>query len=163
MYFWSAYIHILMAMFWIGGMLFTAAVLVPVSRDKMFEHRRGYLFKKAGTIFSRISWVIFLLMIVTGVTMLLGMGYGMDDLMSSHFWGSAYGSALMGKLHIFSLVLILSGIHDFWLGPKAAELMDHEPDSTLTRRFRKASSWVGRINLLLGLIILYYAIVLVRG
>jgi copper resistance protein D len=162
MYFWSVYIHILMAMFWIGGMLFTAAVLVPVSRDKMFENRRGELFKKAGTIFSRISWIIFLLMIVTGVSALLGMGYSFSDLTSSYFWGSGYGRALMGKLHLFALVLILSGIHDFWLGPKAADLMDSEPDSQRTKRLRKASSWVGRINLIFGLMILYYAVSLVR-
>ncbi len=163
MYFWSVYLHILMAMFWIGGMLFTVAVLVPLSRDKMFENRRGELFKKAGTIFSRISWIIFLLMIVTGITALFGMGYSVFDLTSSHFWGSGYGRALMGKLHIFALVLILSGIHDFWLGPKAARLMDTEPENKITLRFRKASSWVGRFNLLLGLIILYYAVSLVRG
>jgi copper resistance protein D len=162
MYFWSVYIHILMAMFWIGGMLFTAAVLVPVSRDKMFENRRGELFKKAGTIFSRISWIIFLLMIVTGITALMGMGYSLSDLTTSYFWGSGYGSTLMGKLHIFALVLILSGVHDFWLGPKAAELMDTDPENKKTIRLRKASSWVGRLNLILGLMILYYAVSLVR-
>jgi hypothetical protein len=42
--------------------------------------------------------------------------------------------------------MILSGIHDFWLGPKAAWLMDAEPESKTTLRFRKASSWVGRIT-----------------
>lgn len=163
MYFWSVYLHIVMAMFWIGGMLFTAAVLVPASRHKMFEKKRGELFKVIGTVFSRISWVIFLLMIVTGTTALLGMGYSMSDLISSRFWGSGYGKALMGKLHLFSLVLILSGIHDFWLGPRASRLMDEDPENKMTRRFRKASSWAGRINLLLGLVILYYAVSLVRG
>lgn len=163
MYFWSVYLHILLAMFWIGGMLFTASVLVPASRHKMFENRRGELFKVIGTIFSRISWVIFLLMILTGISALLGIGYSMSDLTTSYFWDSGYGRALMGKLHLFSLVLILSGVHDFWLGPKAARLMDEEPDNKSTRRFRKITSWAGRINLLLGLIILYYAVSLVRG
>lgn len=163
MYFWSVYLHILMAIFWIGGMLFTAAVLVPASRHKMFENKRGELFKVIGTIFSRISWVIFLLMIITGTTALLGMGYSMTDLVASHFWNSGYGRTLMGKLHFFSLVLIVSGIHDFWLGPKAASLMDEDPENKMTQRFRKASSWVGRVNLFLGLIILYYAVSLVRG
>ncbi|MEX0995118.1 MAG: DUF4149 domain-containing protein [Balneolaceae bacterium] len=163
MYFWSVYIHILLAIFWIGGMLFTAAVLVPVSRDKMFENRRGEFFKKVGTLYSRISWILFILILGTGITALTGLGYSLSDLASSYFWQSGFGRTLMGKLHIFSLVLILSGLHDFWLGPKAAKLMDQEPDSKITRRFRKASSWVGRINLLLGLWILYYAVSLVRG
>jgi copper resistance protein D len=163
MYYWSVYIHILMAMFWIGGMLFTAAVLVPISRDKLFESKRAALFRKAGTLFSRISWIIFLLMIMTGVMSLLGMGYSLSDLYSSTFWNSPYGGILMGKLHVFGFVLVLSGVHDFWLGPRAVALTETDPEGSLTRRFRKASSWVGRINLLLGLVLLYYATMLVRG
>lgn len=163
MYFWSAYIHILLAIFWIGGMLFTAAVLVPVSRDEMFNNRRGEFFKKVGTLFSRISWLLFILMIVTGTLTLIGMGYSISDLLSTNFWQSEYGGLLMGKLHLFSLVLIISAIHDFWLGPKAARLMDEKPGNKLTQRFRRASSWVGRLNLLLGLLILFYAVTLVRG
>ncbi|MEX0771172.1 MAG: DUF4149 domain-containing protein [Balneolaceae bacterium] len=162
MYFWSVYIHILSAIFWIGGMLFTAAVLVPVSRDKMFNNRRGEFFRKVGTLYSRISWVLFILIIGSGLTALIGRGYSLSDLISSHFWQSGFGGILMGKLHVFSLVLILSGLHDFWLGPKAVRLMDEQPESKTTLRFRKASSWVGRINLLLGLWILYYALSLVR-
>ncbi len=69
----------------------------------------------------------------------------------------------MTKLVIFGLVLIISGIHDFWLGPKASELMDQHPENSRTMRFRKASSWAGRLNLLAGLFILYYAVTLVRG
>lgn len=163
MYFWSVYLHILFAIFWIGGMLFTAAVLVPVSRDKMFHNKRGEFFRKVGTLYSRISWVLFILIIASGIIALIGRGYSLSDLGSSYFWQSGFGGTLMGKLHIFSLVLILSGVHDFWLGPKAARLMDEEPESETTRRFRKASSWVGRINLILGLMILYYAVFLVRG
>lgn len=162
MYYWSLFFHVIFAMFWIGGMLFTAAVLVPVSRHKMFENKRGELFKVAGTLFSRISWVIFLLMIITGTLTLLGKGFTFDVLFSGSFWQSAYGNTLMGKLHIFSLVLILSAVHDFWLGPKAASLMDTEPNNPKTHRLRKASSWAGRINLLLGLGILWYALMLVR-
>jgi hypothetical protein len=69
----------------------------------------------------------------------------------------------MVKLVIFGLVLIISAVHDFWLGPKASELMDQAPDSKETQRYRKASSWAGRLNLLAGLIILYYAVSLVSG
>ncbi|MEX0823476.1 MAG: CopD family protein [Balneolaceae bacterium] len=164
MYFWSLFFHVIFATFWIGGMLFTAAVLVPVSRDKMFKNRRGELFKLAGTLFSRISWIIFILMIVTGTMALYGKGFTTEVLLSADFWQTRYGKTLMGKLHIFSLVLIVSAVHDFWLGPKAAVLMDMDKDteSPVTKRFRKASSWAGRVNLILGLGILYYALSLVR-
>lgn len=50
----------------------------------------------------------------------------------------------------------------FWLGPKAAELMENDPGSINAKRYRNASSWGGRINLILGLVILYFAVSLVR-
>lgn len=162
MYQWSVFLHLIFVTFWIGGMLFTAAVLVPATRKKLVT-QRGLLFTELGTRFSRLSWIIFPLLIITGITALLGRGFTIDNLLSSQFWGSTYGSTLMGKLHIFGLVVIVSGIHDFWLGPKAAKLMDDEPESVRTKRYRKATSWVGRVNLLLGLVILYYAVTLVRG
>lgn len=162
MYHGSLFLHVLFAIFWIGGMLFTAAVLVPASRHTMFNNKRGEFFALIGTKFSRLSWIIFILMIITGILTLIGKGFTTESLLTPGFWQSNYGTTLMGKLHIFGLVLIISGIHDFWLGPKAAVMMDAKPDHPKTERYRKLSSWVGRINLILGLAILWYALQLVR-
>lgn len=158
----SVFLHLIFVAFWLGGMLFTAAVLVPATRKKL-KNQRGLLFTELGTRFSRISWILFPLLIITGTTALLGKGFTLEALFSSQFWMSGYGTTLMTKLTIFGLVLIISGIHDFWLGPRASELMDQYPESGRTQRFRKASSWAGRLNLLAGLFILYYAVTLVRG
>jgi len=163
LYHLSVFIHILSAIFWIGGMLFTAAVLVPASRHQLLSNKKGQFFALIGKKFSRISWVLFLVLIITGITNLLGRGYTLSDLATSTFWNSHFGSMLFIKLHLVGFVLILSGIHDFYAGPKAAQLMDSQPDAPRTKTFRKISSWIGRINLMLGLIILYYAIRLVRG
>jgi hypothetical protein len=59
-------------------------------------------------------------------------------------------------------VLIISGIHDFWLGPKAVRLMESDEEPEKARKYTKASSWVGRINLILGLAILFYAVDMIR-
>lgn len=161
MYIWSVFLHLIIVAFWIGGMLFTAAVMVPATRKKLANHR-GLLFTELGTRFSRLTWILYPLLIITGVTALYGRGYQTENLLSSEFWSTDYGSTLMGKLHFFALVLVVSGIHDFWLGPQAARLMETDPDNPRTNRLRKASGWVGRLNLLLGLIILFYATTLVR-
>lgn len=44
MYYLSVYIHIISAIFWIGGMLFTAAVLVPASRHQLLARKKGAFF-----------------------------------------------------------------------------------------------------------------------
>ncbi len=163
MYYISVFIHLLSAIFWIGGMLFTVAVLVPASRHQLLADKKGAFFALIGRKFSRISWVLFLILIMTGITNLLARGYTLGDLVSSTFWSSSFGNTLFIKLHLFGLVLILSGIHDFFAGPKAAELMDTMPNSSKTKTYRKISSWIGRINLLLGLAILFYAMQLLRG
>ncbi len=163
MYHLSVFIHVLAATFWIGGMLFTVAVLVPASRHQLLADKKGQFFALIGKKFSRISWILFLVLILTGITNLLTRGYELSNLASASFWTSVYGGRLFIKLMIFASVLIISGIHDFYAGPKAAELMDKEPESDRTKRMRKLSSWLGRINLLLGLGILYHALTLLRG
>jgi uncharacterized membrane protein len=163
MYYLSVFIHILSAIFWIGGMLFTVAVLVPASRHQLLVKKRGEFFSLIGQKFSRISWILFLVLTITGITNLLARGYDLADLVTSSFWSGNFGSDLFIKLHLFGVVLILSGIHDFYAGPKAAELMDQKPNDPQTKTSRKLSSWIGRINLLLGLGILYYAMQLLRG
>lgn len=163
MYYLSVFIHILSAVFWIGGMLFTAVVLVPASRHELLKHKRGAFFSLIGRTFSRTSWILFLVLVVTGLTNLLTRGYTFGDLVSQAFWQSEFGETLFIKLHLFGAVLIVSGIHDFYAGPKAARLMDEQPEAPVTGRMRKLSSWLGRINVLLGLGILYYAMKLLRG
>lgn len=159
----SVFIHVLSAIFWIGGMLFTAAVLVPASRHKLLIDRKGTLFTVIGKKFSSISWFLFLILMITGVTNLLTRGYEFSNLFATEFWSTGLGTMLYYKLWLFAGVLIISGIHDFYAGPKASELMDSEPQSQRTQRMRKLTSWLGRLNLLLGLGILYFAIRLLRG
>lgn len=163
MYYLSVFIHILSAIFWIGGMLFTVAVLVPASRNRLLANKKGAFFALIGRKFSRISWVLFLILTITGITNLLARGYSLSVLGSTGFWKSSFGYTLLIKLHLFAVVLVLSGIHDFYAGPKAAELMDGDSNDSKTKNYRLLSSWIGRVNLLLGLGILYLAIRLLRG
>jgi putative copper export protein len=125
--------------------------------------KKGAFFTLIGKKFSRISWVLFLVLTLTGITNLLTRGYSFSDLTSASFWSGNFGDSLLVKLHLFAAVLILSGIHDFYAGPKAAELMDSRPNDSKTKTYRKLTSWLGRLNLLLGLGILYYAMKLLRG
>ncbi|MDZ7657714.1 hypothetical protein [Fodinibius sp.] len=104
-----------------------------------------------------------MVLIITGITNLLTRCYAVEQLLTGSFWVDVFGGNLFIKLLIFALVLIMSGIHDFYAGPKAAKLMDKEPNSDKTKKMRNISSWLSRLNLLLGLAILYYAMRLLRG
>ena len=140
MYYISLYIHILSAIFWIGGMLFTVAVLVPASRHKIIEPNRGTFFKIIGEKFSRISWILFLILIISGITNLTTRGFDLRLFFDPGFWQAGFGYFLGIKLIIFSIVLIISGLHDFYFGPKAAKLMESNSGSHQTQTFRMISS-----------------------
>lgn len=163
MYHLSVFIHITSAIFWIGGMFFTAGVLVPASRHKLLKNKKGAFFTLIGKKFSRISWILFLVLIITGITNLVTRGYAVEQLLTSSFWMDIFGGYLIIKLIIFAVILLVSGFHDFYAGPKAAKLMDERPNHPQTKRIRTISSWLGRLNLLLGFGILYYAMRLLRG
>ncbi|WP_372635555.1 DUF4149 domain-containing protein [Fodinibius sp.] len=163
MYHLSVFIHLLSAVFWIGGMLFTAGVLVPASRHALLKKKKGAFFALVGRKFSRISWILFIILIVTGITNLLTRGYTPEQLLTASFWVDVFGGRLFIKLQLFAAVLMISGIHDFYAGPKAAELMDEQPDSDRAKSMRMLSRWLGRLNLLLGLAVLYFALRLLRG
>ena len=142
-------------------MLFTVAVLVPATREKLSRHK-GLLFTELGTRFSRLSWLIFPLLILTGILALLGRGFQIEALLSATFWSSEYGIRLKSKLMLFGLMLVISGVHDFWLGPAASKRMEENRTDSKSTRLRVASRWLGRLNLLIGLGILYFAVSLVR-
>lgn len=159
----SLVIHILLVAFWLGGMIFMAAVLLPASRSPELRPHRAALVKRVGLIFSRISWAAFLLLVLTGTINVLGRGYALSDLVTAQFWSLPYGNLLMHKLGVFVGVLVTSLVHDFWIGPRALELMEQQPESAKTQKFRKAAGWAARINLLLAIWIVYYAVRLARG
>ncbi|MDZ7683507.1 MAG: hypothetical protein U5J63_17795 [Fodinibius sp.] len=98
MYHLSVFIHILSAIFWIGGMLFTAAVLVPASRHQLLKNKKGAFFALVGKKFSRISWVLFLILIVTGITNLLARGFSISDLVSSFILEQQFGQHVVHQI-----------------------------------------------------------------
>ena len=159
----SVYLHILSAIIWIGGMLFIVMILAPLIRSQDFRVHATRLLHVTGKKFKRISWWCFAVLIVTGY-LNAGARWGFSNLFTKDFWGTAYpGAVLMHKLMTFVLVLCLSYMHDFIIGPKAVTAMRNAADAPETLRLRKMASWMGRANLLFALLILWAALRLVRG
>ena len=76
---------------------------------------------------------------------------------------SPFGHAVVVKLVVFAVVLGLSAVHDFVLGPRAAAAVQRDPDSAEARRLRRLASMMGRITVLFGLTLVALGVVLVRG
>jgi uncharacterized membrane protein len=137
------WVHVLSAITWVGGMLFIALVLVPVSRRLGDAGLRTRLVQETGRRFRTIGWHALALLVVTG---LLNLWLHPFLLRSPRFhW----------KLGLVVLALLLSAFHDFVLGPRAGI-----PGADPSVRVR--ASWIARLNVVVALAIVLLGLAL-RG
>ena len=154
-------LHLLAAVFWLGGMFFFGIVGAPVLRRLEPESLRRELFMRLGEGFRGPAWVSLAVLLVTGVwnlhlRSLLTPALSGD----TAFWGSALGGILAWKLALVALMLTIQSIHDFSLGPKAGRAPAGSEEATRTRR---RAALLGRLNGALALVLVYVAVRLARG
>lgn len=152
-YIFSIFLHVVFASFWIGGMLFLPLVLLPSIKD---HPDRTLLLYKTGIRFRFVGWIALILLVITGVTNMLTRGIPFE---TDFFINSEYGELLIIKLILFSVMIMIGAVHDFYIGKKALEDHIRTPDPF----FRKLAQWSGRLNLLLALCIAFIGIALSRG
>jgi len=160
-------VHVFSAIVWIGGSIFLALVMVPVARG-MEPPAMGLLFlRRAALRFRGIAWVLLALLVVSGAFALDGRGIGFDRFREEGFWSTEIGSVLLVKFVLVGLMLVISGYHDFVLGPKIAELMrlvprgERPPESTVAARRRLIV--LARLNLSFAITVAVLGLMLVRG
>lgn len=162
-YLFSVWLHILSAAVWIGGMVFFGVVLVPVIRRPESQGVAASLVQLTGLRFRLAGWLCLAILFLTGFFNLFYRGFAWADLRSGRLWEGAFGRALSLKLLLFGVVLMLSIVHDFSIGPRATELWRTDSTSPQAGKLRRQASWIGRLNLLLALLIVALGIMLVRG
>lgn len=162
-YFISVFLHILSAVTWIGGMLFLSLIIVPVSRMELFRPISARFLHFSGVRFRTIGWICLITLVLTGLLNLHFRGIHWADAVNAAFWHSYFGRTLMLKIFMVVIILVISALHDFWIGPRATEMMQQENPPAKLQKFRRAASWIGRINLILALSVVFLAIQLVRG
>jgi putative copper resistance protein D len=158
----SVWLHILAATVWIGGMAFLVLVVVPWLRTG--DRARGVaLLRDTGRRFRTVGWVCFAVLIASGSVNLAARGVRLRDFADPAWLHSPFGRAVIYKLGVFMCVLGVSGVHDFWLGPRATVVMERDPRSSDAERLRRAASWLGRANALLALVLIALGVIIVRG
>ena len=137
------WLHVVAAIIWIGGMLFIALVLVPITRRLEDRTLRVHLVQTVGVRFRVVGWIALGVLLATGL---------------ANVW---LNPALLDrprflwKLVLVLLALALSAIHDFDLGPRAGA-----PGADPSLRIQ--ASWIARINTLVVLVIVLLGLSLVR-
>jgi putative copper resistance protein D len=162
MYQWVVFVHIVAAIIWIGGMLFLPLVLVPVLR-RQDRSLRTALLDATGRRFRTVGWVAISVLLITGVWNLHNRRLDWDVILSPRLFDGPFGHVLAVKLALIAAVLVLSLLHDFGVGPASTRAAQDSPNSRRAERLRRAASWIGRVNALLALTIIWLGVALVRG
>lgn len=161
LYYANVTVHLLAALFWLGGMFFVAIVAAPVLRRTQSPADRAMLFQRLGERFRWTGWIAVAVLLATGALNLWFRGlWSWRVLGSAPFWSTAYGRSLGWKVGAVALMLVVSFLHDFVLGPAASR---HEPGSPEAAAARRRASWLARLNALLGLVAVVAAVRLARG
>ena len=163
LYLLSVGLHILAAIVWIGGMFFFALVAVPVIRRDEFRRGAPALIRLAGIRFRAIGWACIAVLVATGILNLAYQGTGWEKIWVGGIWQGPQGLILVLKLSLVVVVISLSVVHDFLIGPQAAQASATDPGSAKALRLSRWARWLARLNLLLSLAIVFLAVILVRG
>lgn len=162
LYYVNVTIHVLAAMLWLGGMLFIGLVGAPVLRALDPPDLRRKLFHQLGVRFRLAGWITILILLATGVGNLYFKGWLRWDgvLGSLAFWQTSPGRTLAIKLIAVTAMLIVSALHDFWLGPRAGR---GRLDSKEAVAWRRSAALLARANALIGVVVVAVAVRLARG
>lgn len=143
------WIHMLAAMFWIGGMLFFSLVLISSLRG-LPPPQRTDLMSRIGQRYRRAGWISLAVLLVTGLLRLYRLG----------FVPLAADGWIWAKLALVLVIVGLTLLHDLILGPRSIQRSrSTERPHPLQRTVR----WIARLNLVIGLFVVLAAIYLARG
>jgi copper resistance protein D len=156
LYILSVWLHILLACIWVGGLIYTAAVVIPFA-VKQSQDERQRIIRGQARKFRMIGWTSVVLLAITGVYnatqrfALDGIG-GLFDRQRVGFW-------LPRKLEFFVLMVLLMLFHDI-MSMRAAK---HSGGSREAAPGNRLGSIAAAIATLLALVVLYCSVRIVRG
>lgn len=165
------WVHLVAAAVLVGGAVLLAFAVIPFAR-RLPDLDRAALVEGVGRRFRALAWVALLLLFGTGLVQLSLRGLSAAAVFRPEALPGRFGQVLSWKLGLFVLLVLSSLVHDLYVGPKALRLVREaqarpavERAAYLARaeRLRRTSVWVGRVNLLVLLVLLYLGVVLSRS
>lgn len=149
------WLHLLAAIFWVGGQIFLVAVVVPVLRRSVPEGQRMLFAGQIGRRFALLSALALGVLLITGPLNALFHGVSWAIV-----WQTQWGHVLLAKITLVLVVLVITTVHGAYYGRKLEQLarsacvdgVDGSP-AMLRRRLQRQSVALSAVNLLLNLII----------
>jgi len=154
----TVYIHVVAAIVWVGGILFLGLIAVPAAR-RLAPDVRTHLLGELGRRFRFVGYMLLGVLIATGIVQSAFRGATLANVLDGSFFATSFGRTLGFKLLFFTLMLAASIAHDFFVGPASVRAFRAGQDAN---RLRKAASWLARVTAVFALLVVAYAVLLVR-
>lgn len=148
-YFVLVTLHVLAAVVWIGGMIFIGLVLAPVLRGHP-PRERAALLRAVGHRFLKIGWAALAVLLVTGPVLWSVRAF-------------QFRATLGVKLVLVAVILYLSILHDFSLGPRLTDQLEKGGQGEEVGRLRRQVALLARVNTLFALVVLILGLAFSRG
>jgi putative copper resistance protein D len=152
---WAApvlWLHLLAAIFWVGGQLFLVLVVMPVLKQELGEADRVRIAARTGRRFARISAAALGVLLVTGPLNAIDHGVSWSILANTE-----WGHILVVKVLLVLIMLVLTAVHGAYFGRKLEQLAAAavaDPSAAARRAaLQRQSVRVSATNLLLNIAI----------
>jgi uncharacterized membrane protein len=150
------WLHLLAAMFWVGGQIFLVAVVLPALRRAVAPDERARLAAAVGRQYLYTAWIALTVLVGTGIA---------NAVLGGVTWASltdtTYGHILAVKAALVMVVLALTAVHGLYYGGRLEELARHaRADARAAARYKtlqRRSVRLSAINLFLNLVIVLLA------
>lgn len=156
----SNYLHVIAMSVWVGGMFYIMLVEVPVLRTNLGASEFSKNMTLLGKRFQKVGWFLLIILLLTGLSNIM-----LEDSIAEMMKNDNYLNSILIKLILFTLMVINTAIHTFYLGPKMSKLAgktanDNNDDlSEEYDKLKKRSMISSGFSLLLSLVIVYYGLI----
>ncbi len=154
----TPWIHIVAVTVWIGPQLFMFLVTVPAVRLIEDPAVRLQVLRVIVQRFGWLAWAAMAVIVLSGVSNLFQEA---DEF--GHVWDTEYRyfQIFSTKMVLVGLMVILTALHTFVIGPKQLRLLEEmRSDSTEAAGLRRVSLIVSSLTLLVSIAVVYAAALL---
>lgn len=153
----SVFIHVISACIWLGGMLFLILAFIPGIKN---HPDKVDLIANVSLKFRNVGAVALILLLITGIYQLQyrGVQWNLD-----FFLHTSFGKIAGLKILVFTGIILISIVHDYFLGSKAIDAWKNDPEHADTIRLRNSSRMMGRMSFLLAILAVFLGVLISRG
>ncbi len=137
MIWWDAgwhFLHLLGAIAWVGGMLFTSGIAAPALRRALPPAERLRVIEDIGRRFRVVEGVAWTLLLASGL-------WKISSVWGTRDWSSPFWRIWLAKMAVVTVVVALALLHGFLWGPALTRSRAGGTDADVARLTRRVIFW----------------------